>query len=191
MRNLRTYTDDERANAVAIVAERGLAEAWRQTGIPKMTIVNWCNAAGVVRSHPERTRAALDALEESTALRRRQLRVELLERAVEILERMDEPHMEFKGKDADAVEYPVAPAAAVQNYATSAAILIDKFRLEMGEATGRQEHWSNDYADHESRSIAEAIREELARRANATATRHAERAAVDGGSEGESTTPSR
>ena len=113
--------------------------------------------------------------------------MDLLERAADLLERMDEPHVEFKGKDADQVTYPMAPAAAVQNYATSAAILIDKFRLEMGEATGRQEHWSNDYADHEARSIADTIRAELARRADAEAARHVERVAVGSGAEGEPT----
>lgn len=179
------FTEQERNEAVAIVADKGLAAAWRETGIPKPTLVRWCKDAGVERFHPERTRAAVDALQQSAALAREQLRAELLERALDLLERMDEPHVDFKGKEASEVTYPIAPAAAVQNYATSAAILIDKYRLEMGEATGRQESWTNDYADHEARAVADSIREELARRALADAESHAERAAVGGGAQGD------
>jgi transposase-like protein len=183
------FSEEEKQDAIRLVAEGGLASAWRETGIPKPTLVRWCKDAGVERFHPERTRAAVDALQQSAALNRERLRSELLERALDILERMDEPHVEFKGKDADEVTYPIAPAAAVQNYATSAAILIDKYRLEMGEATGRQESWTNDFADHEARDVANSIREELARRAHADAESHAERAAVGGGAEGDAGTP--
>jgi ABC-type branched-subunit amino acid transport system ATPase component len=53
-------------------------------------------------------------------------------------------HIDFKGKDATEVTYPKAPAAAFQQYATSAAILIDKFRLEGGEVTERTEAITTD-----------------------------------------------
>ncbi len=135
----RRWSDADKKRAIELVAEHGLAHAWRETGIPKPTIVGWCQDAGVERSHAEQTRAAADALRARAAETRETLRLLLLEKAVDLLERMDEPHVEFKGKDADAVTYPIAPASAVQNYATSAAILIDKYRLEVGEATGRTE----------------------------------------------------
>lgn len=165
-----SWSDEDKAAAVALVAEKGLAEAWRQTGIPKPTIVRWCQEAGVERFHPERTRAAVDALQERSRVLRAHLRSELLERSLDLLDRMDEPHVEFKGKDGGQVEYPVAPAAAVQNYATSAAILIDKYRLEMGEATGRSETTLLDgKSDHEQRVLADIINDELERRANGNA----------------------
>jgi transposase-like protein len=136
---MRQYTDEERESAVALVAEVGLADAWRQLGIPKPTLVLWCQKAGVERFRPEQTRMAVEAAELRAANLRVQLRTMLLEKAVDLLERMDAPHVEFKGKDADQVEYPIAPAGAVQNYATSAAILIDKYRLEVGDPTERTE----------------------------------------------------
>jgi hypothetical protein len=78
-----------------------------------------------------------------------------------VLKRMDEPHVDFKGKDADRVVYPVAPAAAVQNYATSAAIMLDKYRLEVGEATARTESFSG-MDDHERAALREAIQKAIA-----------------------------
>lgn len=171
----RPYTAKERKDAVELVAQHGLAHAWRETGIPKPTLVRWCDEAGVERFHPEQTRAALTVLQDRAAMTRETLRLMLLEKAVDLMERIDEPHVEFKGKDADAVTYPVAPASAVQNYATSVAIFIDKYRLEIGEATSRGE--TNDitarYNDHENDALSEAIRNELARRANERASQPA------------------
>jgi transposase-like protein len=161
----RHHTDEEKADAIRLVAERGLAEAWRETGIPKPTLVRWCQDAGVERSNAEQTKAAAGVLRARASETRETLRLLLLEKALDLLERMDEPHVEFKGKDADQVTYPIAPAGAVQNYATSAAILIDKYRLEVGEATGRTESRSLDgLSDHEKEALHDAIRAELARR---------------------------
>lgn len=175
---MRSYTVEERAEAVALVAEHGLAHTWRETGIPKPTLARWADEAGVERTGTEKTRAATDALRERHAHLRESVRLELLEKVADLLDRMDAPHVEFKGKDSEKVEYPIAPAGAVQNYATSVGILIDKYRLEIGEATGRTESWTNDHADHEARDIAEAIRQELAERARHRAAANAEPPAV-------------
>lgn len=42
----RTYTDDQRTDAVAAYLEHGLAEAHRRTGIPKNTLRSWLTQAG-------------------------------------------------------------------------------------------------------------------------------------------------
>lgn len=162
----RPWSDADKQRAIKLVADHGLAHAWRETGIPKPTIVRWCQDAGVERFHPEETRAAIDALRARAAETRETLRLLLIEKAVDLLERMDEPHVEFKGKDADQVIYPIAPASAVQNYATSAAILIDKYRLEIGEATGRTEHRAlgDELDDHERAALRSVLAAELAGR---------------------------
>jgi hypothetical protein len=72
---------------------------------------------------------------------------------------MDAPHVDFKGKDAGSVTYPVAPAAAVQNYATSIGILLDKVRLEAGEATGRVETITDGMNDHEKEALRRVLKE--------------------------------
>src|SRR3990167_922087 len=137
----RMYSAKERADTLALYAVVGLAETARQTGIPKPTVASWVTRAGLPHTDSTRKTEAATAAAESRAKQLRvDLRLKLLEKAVDLLDRMDAPHVEFKGKDVTEVEYPIAPAAAVQNYATSVGILIDKYRLEMGEATDRMEH---------------------------------------------------
>ena len=68
---------------------------------------------------------------------REELRVRLLEKALDALDRMDERHIDYKGNNALEVSWEVAPSGAFKDYATGAAILIDKYRLEMGETTSR------------------------------------------------------
>jgi hypothetical protein len=173
----REYTMDQRAEALAIYVQKGVAEASRQTGVPKPTIASWARRGRVHTVAPVKTRAATEMLMAQTAELRERLRYKLLEKADDLLDRMDAEHVDFKGKDVEEVIYPIAPAAAVQNYATSVGILIDKYRLEIGEATGRTESWTNDHIDHE-RGIAEAIRQELAQRAGQRATKDAESSVV-------------
>lgn len=182
MQRSHVWSEEQKSTAVALIAERGLAHAWRETGIPKPTLARWADDAGVERTGTEKTRAATDALRERHANLREVVRLELLEKVADLLERMDAPHTDFKGKDSDEVVYPIAPASAVQNYATSVGILIDKYRLEIGEATGRTESWTNDHADHEARDIAEAIRQELAERKRQRAQEDAEPVSVEGDS---------
>jgi transposase-like protein len=163
---MRTYSADEKATALNLYVSHGLAEAWRLTGIPKPTIATWAKAAGLRTFDTQKTEAATEAHVAHADELRARLRVQLLEKASDLLDRMDAMHVDFKGKDADAVTYPIAPASAVQNYATSVGILIDKYRLEVGEATTRSESraLTEDMDDHERRALRDAIDAELARR---------------------------
>lgn len=86
---------------------------------------------------------------------RERIRLLILEKAEDLLKRMDEPHVDFKGKDAAMVTYPVATSSDVRNYAMSFAVLLDKYRLEMGESTSRSEIT---VADAESVVDAEILR---------------------------------
>lgn len=138
----REYTEDEKANALRLYGEVGLAEAWRQSGIPKPTIASWARRAGLPHTDAAaKTAVATMAASARADQLRAELRLGLLEKAVDLLGRMDAQHVEFKNsaKEIREVVYPIAPAGAVQNYATSVGILIDKYRLEVGEATARSE----------------------------------------------------
>lgn len=155
----RKYTPQERLDALAIYEKDGLATAARATGFPKGTIVAWAHHAGIQGPKPESVLAANAHHKAELEVRRTKLRGELLFKALDLLERMDKPHTDFKGKEALEVEYPIAPAAAVRDYANAAGILIDKFRLEMGEATGRTESRSLTDAldDHEKQKLRDWI----------------------------------
>ena len=140
MAERRTYTEDEKRDALLAYVDHGPAEAARQTGISPLTISSWARRAGVHTNAVAKMKEATEALRARQDEMREELRVRMLHKALDLIDRMDAPHVEFKGKDASLVTYPVAPAGAVQNYATSIGILLDKYRLEMGEATGRTEH---------------------------------------------------
>lgn len=164
----REYTMDEKAAALAVYVEKGVAEAWRQTGIPKPTIASWARRGNVHSDAPAKTIEAVEAARVRSMRLREELRYRLLEKAADLLDRMDAEHVDFKGKDVEQVVYPIAPASAVQNYATSVGILIDKFRLEMGEATGRTEH--HEITDDLPADVKRTLRDRLARLAAEEAT---------------------
>lgn len=157
----------KRAEGLRLYAELGLAEAHRRTGVGKSTLRRWAKLAGILVDDAERTRAATEA---SVAVKaqvqaelREGLRIKLLEKAHDLLGRMDAPHVEFKGNHANQVEYPIAPAGAVKDYAIAFAVLLDKYRLEVGEATGRTETMS--LTDGLSNDVKRELRERLARSA--------------------------
>lgn len=157
----REYTEDEKARALDLYGSVGLAEAARETDIPKPTIQSWARRTGLPHTDAAaKTREATLAASARADQLRAGIRLKLLVKADRLLDRMDEPHVEFKNsaKEIRQVTYPTAPAAAVQNYATSVGILIDKYRLEVGEATTRSESKdiTSDLTDDE---LEEAIRE--------------------------------
>lgn len=163
MAERRHYTDEQQREALMFYVDLGPAEASRRTDISPLTISSWARRAGLHTNAPVKTRQATEALMAKQAEMREELRVRMLHKALDLIDRMDAPHVEFKGKDALPVSYPVAPAAAVQNYATSIGILLDKYRLEMGESTSRDEH--RDITplidDHEKETLRKVISEAI------------------------------
>lgn len=142
-------TAEERTAALAVYADRGLAAAHHETGVPKSTLRDWARDAGldlaaIAGRSAEQTAAATEASEVRCSELRVRLRELFLATAVGLLERVDAPHKEFKGNDAHEVEYESAPAGAARDYAVAAAICLDKYRLEVGEATSRDEHHVSD-----------------------------------------------
>lgn len=134
------YDDAFKDRAVALAVEHGAAEAARLTNVNAGTIRSWMSRTPGVATDVRQTIAdARTVAADRRGVKREELRTLLIEKAVDMLGRMDEAHIDFKGKDAKTVTFPKAPSGACQQYATAAAILLDKFRLEMGEATGRVE----------------------------------------------------
>ncbi len=139
-RERRSYTEAEKDEACLIYVEQGPTEVYRRLGIPPTTVVSWAQARGLRTMRNEKTRARTEAREVDAGERRSLLRQKLLDKALDALERMDEAHKDFRGKDAAEVSWDKAPSGAMKDYAMTAAILIDKLRLEEGSATARTEH---------------------------------------------------
>lgn len=151
----RTYTNEEKAEALALYAAEGPTAVQRHLGIAKATVSNWARANDVRTVRNERTAAATEAIRLDREQTRERLRDEMLRRALDLLDRMDQEHIDFRGKDAKRVTYPKPSASGCQAYATAAAILLDKFRLEVGEVTGRTETTTRDHLDREIEHLLE------------------------------------
>ena len=171
------YSPKEREAAVALYESEGLAGAHRATGISKPSIKRWAERSGVVTFHEEKVQAATEARNIRIAALRAVLKERMLQEAAYCMEAIHNEHIDFKSAGPLGpmkVVFPVAPAAAVQHYATAFGILIDKFRLESGEVTSRDEHRNIDQSDID-RELA-GLCAEMARR---------EKAAGDTSDEGE------
>lgn len=149
----RRYTDEEREAALALYAEQGPTAVQEQLGIPKQTVQSWARADGVRTVRNERTAEAVEAARLDRELTRERLRDAMLAKALDLIGRMDEPHIDFRGKDVTKVTFPKASASGCQAYATAAAILLDKFRLEVGEATNRTETHTTDQLDRDIEAL--------------------------------------
>lgn len=135
------YTDDQRADALRLYEEHGAAGACRllDYAVSPATVRVWAHRAGLKRYTSEKTAEATAAHQLRQAEMREELRELFLSKAMDMLLRMDEPHLDYRGKDASPVTWEKAPARECQAYMTAAATALDKFRLEMGEATSRSE----------------------------------------------------
>lgn len=121
----RRYTEDEKAEALALYATDGPTAVQAQLGIPKQTVQQWASDAGVRTVRNEHTAAAteaarLDWQERRIALAHRMGAV--AEKALAVAEEMLDARTPSKAKDA----------------ATTMAILADKAQLLTGGATSRQ-----------------------------------------------------
>lgn len=132
-----------RAEALKVYQDAGPAAASRATGVPAATVVKWAKARGIVMLDAK-TRVPVEAIEvlrNRRAAMREELQLRMLSTALGLVQRIDQPHLEYvTTKDGPTpVHYPTAPAKAAQSYALAVAVLLDKYRLEMGEATDRAE----------------------------------------------------
>lgn len=169
----REYTAEQKAGALRLYVEVGPCEAARQTGIDKRLISKWAKKAGLVTVAAQKRVAGFEEAEAAAACTRAKLKRRLLEKALDLLGRMDQPHIDFKGSGnlgPVEVTYPKPTASACASYATAVGILIDKFRLENGEVTGREEVVTVDAVDREI----QRLESELSRRATADQRDHAE-----------------
>ena len=156
------YTDEQKAEAVSLYLEHGSAYAAEVVGCSQRSVYHWLGLQGLQPKKPDEQRAETAA--RHTA-KRETLRELLMDRAIDMLHRMNEPHVATIMHDGDIAEiiHQKAEAADCKSYAVAGGILIDKYRLEMGEATARTEEVASYDID---RSVAQLVAE-LARRGEA------------------------
>lgn len=161
------WTPEQKAEALELYVEHGPAEAGQMTGIPSGTIRSWAHRAGMTRLRYEKTEAATTAAQARAEQKRSELRELILDQALELLHRMNAPHSDFRGKDAQKVTWDTATSGDTRNYAIAVGTLIDKYRLEMGEVTARTYHEGTDDIDRRVKQLMD----EMDRRGEAEASR--------------------
>jgi len=199
----RFYSEEEIATALELYADLGPAETSRRLKIPRGVLKVWATKGHVpwtpnideeateivgddtvtdvatrprmsvaeITSRTEKARAFHAAYQKQL---RDDLRTRLLEKAHDALDRMEQIHIEFKGKDAAQVEYPTAPAEAFRAYSQAAGTLLREYRTEMGEVGKREETVTTVKdaisSDHERGALRGAIERELEQREREAAT---------------------
>lgn len=123
----KKHTDEQRAEALALYAEHGLAEAHRRTSIAKGTISSWARRTGVQTSAPGNMREANEAAAMAWEQRRLALKDKLGQAVEEFVEA------------ARRVARGAGSAKDAQALMTAAAIGVDKAQLLAGGATARTE----------------------------------------------------
>jgi transposase-like protein len=153
------YSDEFKAEVLETYRTDGPSEAARRHGVHKTTLLRWARAAGVVTvsGTKKATEAACEALE---AVRAR-LRTKLALRADEMLDRLNEPMTVYVGSGANPTPVEIARpnASTCRDFATTAAILIDKLQLLSGEATERVEQHTTDDLSRLSTEELKALRD--------------------------------
>jgi MerR HTH family regulatory protein len=171
------WSDKTKRQALEIYQESGSPTASRATGVPQATIRFWARELDI--QPPEDYRAQyrkdLEHLVQWTEVEisamRQELRGRLIHMAGKIVNRMEEPYEEFVGVQARAVTYEIPPSGATRDFAVAAGILIDKFRLESGEASaviGSVEILPK-LDDHEKAALAEVLRNAIRENASGDA----------------------
>jgi hypothetical protein len=159
-RQVRRYTDEERARARAVYEAEGPREAHRQTGYPLKTITNWAKRHGWTFDIAGPTAAAVEANRARIAAKRELLLEEFVDAAREAVRLSTSPHLEVKvvpqgermvvdeesgivttkgGSAVEMVELPRPTPTGYREYMVAAGIALDKARLELGESTDRKD----------------------------------------------------
>ena len=137
------FTKAQKAKAIATFHAEGAAAAADEAGCSRQSIYNWVRESIDTEKTPEEQ--AQEALYQQTL--RLSNRRRILERVADLLDRFDRPHYDYRGKDVVRVQWDTATSGDVRAYATSIGILIDKYRLEVGEATTHTYHEGSDDID--------------------------------------------
>lgn len=153
----RAYSEQERADALALYVEHGLADAARLSGVPRGTLSSWAARAGVQTdaAGASRTRARIEAARarwaEVTQEHREELAGRLLAEVHTLLDQVQEPTTYHHvvtlsgGKDASAsaevvsVDVPHPVAKDQQARVGAVAALVEKLQLLTGQATERHD----------------------------------------------------
>jgi transposase-like protein len=139
----RTYTDEEKANALALYAEQGPTAVQDELGIAKGTVAGWARANGVQTVRNERTAAATEAVVVDAAATRAALAAKLWALADKAIE----------------VELQKLTKADLREVVGARTRAIHDAQLLTGEVTGRTETRTVDSVDRAIEELTKVMAE--------------------------------
>jgi hypothetical protein len=170
------WTQDQRDDALRLLAEVGKAEAARRTGIPAGTIASWGARLGVTAPSVDAQQAALAAKATSVADRKARLAERMLTEAEAMIGQLHAETVERKplvvsdgrneGSHIEIAEviYDRPPTADQKRIVEAVAILVDKIQLLTGDATARIEQTGDGAAAQPKREQLVNVVDQLAER---------------------------
>lgn len=169
------YTPQFKAEVLEFYVTNGARAASKKFRVPVGTILRWGRVTGldIEVSKQDIAASATESRQEQAKLRREELKIELLEASSEVLGMIrditemattavsDGKTAEPGSKEALQALFASNPkiAQSAREWGVTLAVLVDKFRLEMGEATERKA-----YINEEVRQTLTSKLDELAKR---------------------------
>lgn len=120
----RTYTEQQRNEALKLYETEGPSAASKTLEIPKSTIRNWARAEGVSTVPAQKTHAATQARATDLKARRTEISADLLDRYTFVMEKLTEQTQTVSAGSVVTTEQPTPEA--LQRLVTTAGILLDK-----------------------------------------------------------------
>jgi transposase-like protein len=139
----RTYTEQQREEALRLYVELGPAETARQMDIPRATISKWAERAGVTGDRKTKQTAAIAAMEKTLAQRRVQLAKDLMSDVELLRTQLFEPATvhKFDAEGGFHLGELAEPTFRDKvSLMTAIAIAVDKIQLLSGAPTSRSEN---------------------------------------------------
>jgi transposase-like protein len=177
----RRYTDEEKAEALRLVAEHGHGEAARRTGINPGTIGSWATRANVSSPDPVTSLAPVAKRLATTVERKEALASNLLDDLERLRQRIFAPIVVRKpmsvslgrgsGSEIEIVDVKLDQPTPQDQRALVSAIAtgLGAVQLLTGEATERIEQVQSGITPEKRAEAAEAARDELAARRRTSA----------------------
>lgn len=125
----KTYTQEQKDEALALYETHGPTAVEKQLGIPKNTVAGWARKSGTRTVRPERVRAAIEAKVADGKLRRASIVSRLYGRTEKILDRLEADTYRYVVTLKDGTEViddVEPPAEAERHHATAIGIYLDK-----------------------------------------------------------------
>lgn len=150
-----------RQQAIDLYVTDGASEAARQTGVPVRTVRRWASEAGLAAARNENLTNGAEQLALLHQHRREEIRSRLLDIGLDLLDRIEAPHekivtlsgMPGVGAMVERVPLELPDASDVKSYAVAFGVILDKYRLEMGEHTTHARTEGTDDVDRRIRQL--------------------------------------